>query len=88
MSWAFTPAFSQGGKSIDEYFDKLYLSYQIGCTKPATEIYNFLMEDSGIVPSESLFIDDGLANIEMGKKIGMKTYLAFNGEDFRRLFGL
>jgi putative hydrolase of the HAD superfamily len=88
MSWAFTPAFSQGSKSIDAYFDKLYLSYQIGYTKPAPEIYDFLMKDSGIVPSESLFIDDGIANIEMGKKIGMKTYLAQNGEDFRHLFGL
>jgi putative hydrolase of the HAD superfamily len=88
MSWAFTPDFSQEGKSIDEYFDKLYLSYQIGCTKPSPEIYHFLMKDSGIVPSESLFIDDGLANIEMGKQTGMKTYLASNGEDFRHLFGL
>jgi putative hydrolase of the HAD superfamily len=88
MSWAFTPAFSQAGKSIDAYFDKLYLSYQIGCTKPAPEIYDFLIRDSGIVPAESLFIDDGIANVEMGEKAGMKTYLAQNGEDFRHLFGM
>ncbi|MDR2086115.1 MAG: HAD family phosphatase [Dysgonamonadaceae bacterium] len=88
MSWAYTPAFSKGGKSIDEYFDKLYLSYQIGYTKPAPEIYDFLIKDSGIVPSESLFIDDGIANIERGRKMGMKTYLATNGEDFRHLFSL
>jgi putative hydrolase of the HAD superfamily len=88
MSWAYTPAFSKEGKSIEEYFDRLYLSYQIGYTKPAPEIYDFLIKDSGIVPSKSLFIDDGIANIEQGKKAGMKTYLASNGEDFRHLFGL
>jgi len=86
MSWAHSPAFSPQGKSIDEYFDKLYLSYQIGYTKPHPEIFRFMFKDSGMIPSESLFIDDGIANIEMGKQLGMKTYLAENGEDFRHLF--
>jgi len=86
MSWAFSPAFSPQGKSIDEYFDKLYLSYQIGYTKPHPEIFRFMFNDSGMIPAESLFIDDGRANVEMGKQLGMKTYLAENGEDFRHLF--
>jgi len=86
MSWAYSPAFSPQGKSIDEYFDKLYLSYQIRCTKPHPKIFKFMFNDSGMIPSESLFIDDGAANIERGKQLGMKTYLAENGEDFRYLF--
>jgi putative hydrolase of the HAD superfamily len=88
MAWAFTPGFSKQGKSIDEFFDKLYLSYQIGYTKPGPEIYDFMLKDSGINPSETLFIDDGKANIEMGERRGLKTYLAQNGEDFRHIFGL
>jgi putative hydrolase of the HAD superfamily len=88
MGWAYTPAFSPQGKSIDEFFDKIYASYQIGYTKPAPEIYHFMIKDSGIIPSETLFIDDGKANIEMGEKIGLKTYSAKNGEDFRHIFGL
>jgi putative hydrolase of the HAD superfamily len=88
MSWAFKPTFSKRGKSIDEFFDEMYLSYQIGYTKPGHEIYDFMLFDSGINPSETLFIDDGKANIEMGKKRGLKTYLAKNGEDFRHIFGL
>ena len=86
MSWAHTPAFSPQGKRIDEFFDKLYLSYQIGYTKPDTEIFRFMFNDSGMIPSETLFIDDGIANIEAGKKLGMKTFLAVNGEDFGYLF--
>ena len=87
MSWAHSSAFSPQGKTIDDYFDKLYLSYQIGYTKPDPEIFRFMFNDSGMIPSETLFIDDGVANIEAGKKMGMKTYLAVNGEDFRYLFG-
>ena len=87
MDWAYSPAFSPQGKSIVKYFDKLYLSYKIGYTKPHPEIFRFMFDDSGMIPSESLFIDDGAANIEMGKQLGMKTYLAGNGEDFRSLFG-
>ena len=86
MSWARTPAFSGKEKSLDDYFDKLYLSYEIGAIKPNRKIFDFLIEDANINPSETLFIDDGVANIEMGKACGMKTYLATNGEDFRHLF--
>lgn len=86
MSWAFSSAFSPQGKSINEYFDKLYLSYQIGYTKPHPEIYHFMFNDSGMIPSETLFIDDGIENVKIGEKLGMKTYLAMNGEDFRFLF--
>ena len=86
MDWAHSPAFSPQGKSIDDFFDKLYLSYEIGITKPNPEIFLYMINDSGMVPSETLFIDDGIANVEAGKKIGMKTYLAVNGEDFGYLF--
>ncbi|MDR0682197.1 MAG: HAD family phosphatase [Dysgonamonadaceae bacterium] len=88
MDWALSSAFSSKGKSLDLYFDKLYLSYQIGCTKPAAKIFEEVFKDSEIIPAETLFIDDGSANIEMGKKLGMKTYQPLNGEDFRPIFGL
>jgi putative hydrolase of the HAD superfamily len=88
MSWALSPAFSSKGKSLSDYFDKLFLSYQIGCTKPESEIFEELLNKTGIIPAETLFIDDGSANIETGKKLGMKTYQPLNGEDFRPIFGL
>ena len=86
MDWALSSAFSPQGKGLHEYLDKLYLSYQIGYTKPHPEIFRFMFIDSGMIPSESLFIDDGAANIGMANQLGMKTYLAMNGEDFRGLF--
>ncbi len=86
MSWALSPEFTGKGKSLDQYFDKLYLSYQIGMTKPHPGIFDYLIRDSGIIPSETLFIDDGAANIEAGKALGMRVFQPKNGEDFRYIF--
>ena len=86
MSWALSPQFSEKGKSLDRYFDKMYLSYKIGITKPHLKIFNCLIEDTGIIPAETLFIDDGAANIEVGKALGMHVFQPENGEDFRHIF--
>ncbi len=86
MDWAKSRQFSNREKPLDQYFDKMYLSYEIGFTKPDLRIYRHLLQDSGIDPLESLFIDDGSANIEAGKMLGMSTYQPENGEDFRHIF--
>ena len=83
MSWALSPDFSPQGKSLADYFDKLYLSFQMGCVKPDPRIFHAMIEDSGLIPEETLFIDDGAANIQMGQELGFKTYQPMNGEDFR-----
>lgn len=83
MSWACSPGFSSRGKSLADYCDKLYLSYEIGCTKPELVIFHHMLEDSGMTPSETLFIDDGDANIRMGNELGMHTYRPENGADWR-----
>jgi putative hydrolase of the HAD superfamily len=85
MDWALSPDFSPAGKPLAGYFDKVYLSYQMECVKPQPEIFHKMIADSGMIPSETLFIDDGSANIEMGKQLGFKTYQPLNGEDFSAL---
>ena len=87
MDWAFEQDFSGGKKkNILEYFDKMYMSYKVGHCKPHKEIYEFMINDSKMLPGETLFIDDGERNIEMGKQLGFHTYLAKNGEDFSHIF--
>lgn len=83
MSWARSTEFSSLGKPLDAYFDKLYLSYEIGATKPDPKIFDYMIQDAGLNPSETLFIDDGAANIEMGQKLGFNTMQPINGEDWR-----
>ena len=82
-SWAFTNHFSSQGRPITDYFDKVYLSYQMKCAKPDPIIFEKMIEDSKIIPSASLFIDDGLHNIETAQSLGFHTYHTRNGEDWR-----
>ena len=86
MKWAFSSDFSPEGKPIDAYFDKLYLSYQMKCVKPEPVIFRKMIADSGMIPSETLYLDDGLANVQTAEQLGFKTYQPLNGEDFCPLF--
>ena len=83
MSWACSPQFSSQGKSLADYCEKLYLSYQIGYTKPEPEIFNFMIKDSKITPSETMFVDDGSVNIGIGIKLGFYTFQPQNDTDWR-----
>lgn len=83
QSWAQTPDFSKSGKRLNDYFDKLYLSYEMGVTKPSPAIFEQMVADSKMNPSETLFIDDGPANIAVAEEMGFLTYMPKNGEDWR-----
>lgn len=82
MNWARSPRFSAEGKGLDYYFDKLYLSYKIGITKPDVGIFKNMIADSGIVPEETLFVDDGMANIEAARSLGFDTLHVKEGIDW------
>lgn len=88
MRWAMSSKFSKSGKTLSDYFDKCYLSYEMNAVKPALSIFQKMIDDSGLVPSETLFVDDGPINIITGKQFGFKTYQPENGEDFRPVLGL
>lgn len=75
--------FTGKGLAVEDYFDKLYLSYEMGMMKPHREIFDALVADSGIVPGESLFIDDGEKNIAAARECGFVCYHAAAGEDYR-----
>ena len=83
MSWACSTEFSSERKPLTHYADRLYLSYQIGYTKPAPEIFRHLIDDSGICPEEALFVDDGASNVKKGEAFGFHTFCPANGSDWR-----
>lgn len=86
MGWAMSKDFSPEGVPISAYFDKCYLSFEIGCAKPDREIFDFIIADSKINPAETLFFDDGKANIEISEKLGFQAYLTNQDEDLRKVF--
>ena len=72
------------GLTVDDYFDKLYLSHEIHAVKPEEEFYLKILNDSGENPSRSIFLDDLPANIQGAEKAGFKAYLIDPEEDLRK----
>ena len=81
--WARTDQFTPAGRPIGAYFDKMYTSYEVGATKPDRRIFDYMIKDTGLMPSETLFVDDGSSNIEVGQALGFVTHQPKNGEDSR-----
>lgn len=75
------PMFLEGGMKMDEYFEKMYLSYEMKCAKPDPVIFKMLLEDSGISPVETLFVDDSQINLDSASKFGIKTALMLQEND-------
>ncbi len=57
------------------FFTKAYYSHLIQHRKPHTETYQYVLNDAGILGSETLFIDDLKENIEGAKQAGIHTIL-------------
>jgi glucose-1-phosphatase len=73
------------GFSIQEfdtrYFHRVYYSHLIGLRKPNRNIYDFVIQDAQILPSETLFIDDNSDNIKGVIAAGWNGYLHPIGEE-------
>ncbi len=59
------------GIPIGECFDEVFLSYRLHMAKPDPRIFRHLIQETGIVPGETLYIDDLPANIEAGNEAGL-----------------
>lgn len=78
--------FEMDGFDKDYYFDKMFLSFEMNSLKPDREIFDMVIEQSGVVPSQTLFIDDSLHNVNMGREVGFEIYMPQPREDFSHLF--
>lgn len=63
-----------GIPDLSGYFEKVYLSYEVGMRKPDAEIFELVLSENNLDPNETLFIDDSIQHIEGAKKLGIHTY--------------
>lgn len=87
QSWARSSEFTPCGKSLDDYFENLYLSYRMNCSKPGEEIYRKMLLEGNMNPGEVLFIDDSAKNIEAARRAKINVLQVRNGEDWRDTLG-
>jgi len=77
------PMFALGGCPMEDYFEKMYLSYEMKLAKPDIRIFETVLENSSLIPEETLFVDDSPVNLEAAQKLGIKTALMLQENDLK-----
>lgn len=58
------------GREMDSYFDGTVTSFEARALKPSAEIFGYAVRTLGIVPEETLFLDDSQENIRAAVALG------------------
>ena len=82
MSWAESPDFDGEGHALSDYFDATYKSFEVKLMKPDERFFQHVMQQEQILPSETLFVDDGAHNVAAAERLGIHTFQPVNGEDW------
>jgi FMN phosphatase YigB (HAD superfamily) len=64
-----------GVKNFNDYFDKVYYSCRMGMRKPDKEIFETVLKENDLDPSETVFIDDSIQHVKGAGECGIKAYL-------------
>lgn len=62
-------------QKLDEVFDTLTISAEVGVAKPEAKIYLLALEQAQVEPEAAVFVDDVPANIEACEALGMQGIL-------------
>ena len=65
--------FIECGYVPEELFEHLWLSCEMGLSKPDPAIFRAILEDSGYLPGETLFIDDNAENCRIAETCGIHS---------------
>ncbi|WP_025761827.1 HAD family hydrolase [Dyadobacter tibetensis] len=62
-----------GVSTLEDLFEKVFLSYEMGLMKPDPQIYYSVLNQAQIKAEETLFLDDNAKNIAAASEIGIHT---------------
>jgi len=58
-------------QKIEDAFDHMVISGEVGVLKPEARIYQIALEQAGVSPNKAVFVDDLYENIEGCQAVGM-----------------
>jgi putative hydrolase of the HAD superfamily len=67
-------------RQLQDYFDAVVVSYEVGVIKPNPAIYRICLDRLGTAASKALFVDDRVVNIQAATALGLQT-LHFTGDE-------
>jgi epoxide hydrolase-like predicted phosphatase len=73
----------EGVWGMADAFDAIVLSGDVGVMKPEARIYLIALQRLGVKPSQAVFVDDFLQNIEGARAVGMQGIHFRNPEQVR-----
>ena len=63
-----------GKKAMDDYFHQAYYSHRMKMRKPDVEIFEYVLNQHQLNPSETLFLDDNLSNLKGAAQASIQTF--------------
>lgn len=64
---------STGVEKLEDLFEIVFLSYEMGLMKPDARIYREVLDKAGLKAEETLFLDDNADNIRSASQLGIET---------------
>lgn len=77
---------AHGLPGLEPLFEKVYFSHTMGLRKPNVASFLQIINENGLVPEETLFLDDTAGHLEGAKAAGLKTLLVSNEHDILEIF--
>jgi epoxide hydrolase-like predicted phosphatase len=66
-----------------ELFDKVIMSYEVNLTKTEPAIFQIALKRLSLKPEETVFVDDRQNNLDVAKRLNMKTVLFADTESLK-----
>ena len=70
------------------FFDQTYASCFMGVSKPDTNFWKIILASEGVDPSETIFIDDKIANCTAASTLGIKAIQFESADKLRSVLGV
>ena len=64
-----------GVKDNTVFFEQTYYSHLMGMRKPDQEIFQVVLEENGLIPEHTLFVDDSPQHLATASSLGIHTAL-------------
>lgn len=84
--WIEANDFAYQGLCAQDFFQRIYLSYELHMSKPSLDIFRYVLNDAGFEARETMLIDDSIVNCRAAEQLGMLSYAPRPDEDWSHLF--
>lgn len=75
-----------GEPTLDKYFERTYYSHIMQQRKPDAASFRTILDDNGLLATETLFLDDTPGHLEGAKTLGIQTELVSPENDILTIF--